>query len=130
MDTTQNTGGTRTVTLKPGEKYVLPAGAVVTSVVTDGAITVDSTCNNLPTPTAYACGYFYLLIDVDANDGHSMDEQHTFYVGLKVGKTTFEINEKVIYSGDNPGLASVASTLNNHITDLALFKFTAVSKEV
>jgi hypothetical protein len=85
MDTTQNTGGTRTVTLKPGEKYVLPAGAVVTSIVTDGAITVNSSCP-LPTPTTYACGYFYLLIDVDSNDGHSMDEQHTFYVGFKGGK--------------------------------------------
>jgi hypothetical protein len=129
MDTTQNTGGTRTVTIKPGEKYVLPAGAVVKSVVVDGAITVDSTCNNLPTPTAYACGYFYLILDQDSNDGHSMDELNTYYTSLKVGATIFTLGERVIFSGNNPGAPANAATLNNHITDPALFKVTAVSQD-
>ena len=120
----------RTITLAPGECATLPSTATVQSVILDGAITATSDCSTLPAPTAYKCGYFYLQVDVDASDLHSMDEEHTYYTSVTVNNTTFEIGELVIHSGSNPGSLTLATTLNTHISNQALFKFTDVQRLV
>lgn len=75
----------------------------------------------------YTCGYFYIIIDNDNNEGHSMNEKNTYYTELTVGATTFPINE-LVGQGENPATATSVATLNTHITDLALFEFMAVTQ--
>lgn len=123
------TSSLKTVVLGPGECVMLPQGATVQAIVIDGAATVTSTCDNLVTPSSYKCGYFYFICDVDDNDGHSMDEDYTYYTSVRIGGTTYIINEKVL-SGENPGTLTPIGTLNLHITDLALFQFTSVTRTV
>lgn len=56
--------GIKSITIKPGETVVLPKGAVVKSMIYDGAISVSSTCDNLPEPQAYSC----YVLDFSSND--------------------------------------------------------------
>jgi hypothetical protein len=104
---------TRTVTIKPGEKVILPLDAQITGLVIDGAISVSSTCNNLPVPSAYKCGYFIYVRDDEGGAG-PFDEGVSIIATIKVGETTFTINE----DATNPS----AAALNSHITDQALFE--------
>jgi len=117
----------KSVTLHPGETVILPAGTVITSMITDGSIEVTSTCGNLPTPTSYKCGYFYIIVDNDANSGSPMDESNTSYKGVTVGDVTFTMDTLVV-TGTNPGTATPVATLNLYITDQALFKFMGVAQ--
>lgn len=120
---------TRSITLGPGDSIILPQGVDITSLITDGSISISSTCNNLPQPTAYACGSFTIVIDVDNNDSHPMDEQNTYYQTLKVGNTSYDLSGiLVIAVGEDPGTFTVASVLNTRITDQALFTFTDISR--
>lgn len=48
----------RSIIIKPGEKILLPAGTKIESIVTNGGILVDSTCDNLPAPTVRKCYKF------------------------------------------------------------------------
>lgn len=121
------TGTLKSVVLEPGDCIVLPAGAEIQSIVLNGDASVTSTCGTLPTPENYKCGFFSILVDNDDNPGHSMDEQDTYYTSIKVGNTTYVINELVV-QGENPGSATAVGTLNLHITDLAIFQFTAVTQ--
>lgn len=117
---------TRTVTIRPGERIILPTDAQITSVVTEGDITVVSTCNNLPDPSSYACGTFVLTIDKDTNDSHPMDEQNTYFDTLFIGDTVIPIGVLVIASGEDPGTLQSITTLNSFIDDSALFQFTSI----
>lgn len=120
---------TRSITLHPGETIILPQGVTIVSVVTDGSISVTSSCNNLPPPTAYACATFTYVIDVDDNDSHPMDEQNTYYNTLKVGDTTFDLSGiLVIGSGENPGTLTPSSTVNAAITDPALVEILDIAQ--
>lgn len=104
---------TRTVTIKPGEKVILPSDAVITGLVIDGAISVTSTCNNLPPPSVYQCGYFVYVRDDEAGEG-PFDEGVSVIKTIKVGQTIFTINE----DATNPSM----NAINSHITDQALFE--------
>lgn len=112
----------KSISLAPGECIVLPAGAVIDSVIATGDAAATSTCGVLPAPSSYKCGVFYLNVDDDANDNHPNDEETTMLSWIKVGSTTYTLNE----------LASSVSlgTLNLHITDLAIFQFTYISRYV
>lgn len=116
----------KSVVLRAGECVNLPKDAVITSIVVNGSITPTSDCT-LPTPETYKCGYFAILIDNDANTGHSMDETDTYYTSVTVGGNTYVINE-LVAQGSNPGIATAIGTLNLHITDLPLFEFTGVTQ--
>lgn len=118
-----NTSSFKSITLAPGECFVLPKDAVVTSIVTSGAIVVTSDCGAaLPTPTSYKCGVFYFFIDETENDDTAMEEEIVTYSKITVGGNTYIINE----------LAEPATeaTLNLHITDLALIEIKAIVKNV
>lgn len=119
----------RTIIIKPGEVFILPKGATVDSMIIDGSITVSSTCNNLPTPSSYKCGYFEFVCDVDSNEGHSMDEAHTIYQSLTVGGNTYVMNKEAI-DGENPGSLVGVTDLNTFVTDQVLFSFTAINRLV
>ena len=108
---------TRTVTIKAGEKVILPLDAQITGLVLDGAITVTSSCNNLPEPSEYQCGYFIYVRDDEAGGG-PFDEGVSTIKSIKVAETTFTINE----DATNPS----ANAINSHITDQALFEVTYV----
>lgn len=123
------TSSLKTAVVRPGECVILPAGAVVTAVVVNGSASATNSCGDLPDPTSYKCGYFYIIIDVDSNDGHSMDELYTQYQSITVAGNTYIINENIV-TGDNPGTLVPVSTLNIHITDTALFEFMDVQRTV
>lgn len=117
----------RAITIRPGETVVLPAGATIDALVIDGAIDVSSSCNNLPIPSAYKCGYFFLTLDNDNNDTHSMDEFSTAYNSITVGGVEYVIGTKVIASGDNAGTKTLAPALNTYVPNQAIFKFLSVT---
>lgn len=123
-----NSGTLKSVSLAPGECIVLPAGAVIDSVIVTGDAAATSTCGVLPTPSSYKCGYFALFLDSETGDNKPLDESSTYCTSVKVGATTYMINEKIIASGENPGTPISAGTLNLHITDLPIFEFMAVAQ--
>src|SRR6187549_718070 len=87
-----STSSLKSITLAPGECFVLPKGAVVQSVVTDGAITVTSSCGDLPPSTAYQCGAFYFFTDdTSEDDDTAMEEEYVNYEKIVIGGTTFTI---------------------------------------
>lgn len=119
----------KTVIIKPGETFILPKNATIEALILDGAINVESTCDNLPTPSSYICGYFKIVCDVDSNPGHSMDELHTFYNTLYVGGNQYVMNRSVL-NGDNPGSLTSISELNTFVPDQVLFSFKSVVRDV
>jgi len=124
-----STTAVRSVTLKAGETFVVPTGATILSLVCDGA-TASSACD-LPPCQSYKCGYLRLVLDVDENDGHSMDETQTFIKSFKVGNDTFVVNQKVIQAGDNPGTLITAAQINAaSLINPALFTVTNVTRTV
>lgn len=121
-----NTASLKSIVLRAGQCVTLPKDAVITSIVVNGSILPTSDCD-LPVAEAYKCGYFAILIDNDANAGHSMDETDTYYTSVTVGGNTYIINELVAI-GSNPGTATAEGNLNLHITDLPIFEFTGVTQ--
>lgn len=81
----------QSVVLNPGDCVVLPAGATITSLILDGSITVTSSCADLPTPSNYKCGVFYMNIDDDDNSNHPNDEDSTSFTSIKFGDTTVSL---------------------------------------
>lgn len=119
----------KSVTLKAGETFVLPQGATVLSLVCDGA-TASSACE-LPECQTYKCGYLRLVVDVDDNGGHSMDETQTYIKNFTINNAVYDVNLKVITFGDNPGTLITAAEINNASSiDPALFTVTNVTRTV
>lgn len=116
------TPSTKSITLTPGQCFVLPKDAIVQSIVTSGAIIVTSDSCSLPTPSSYKCGVFYLFIDETVNDDTAMEEEIVTYSKLRVGGNTYIINELVEPTTD--------AQFNLHITDLALIEIKAIVKNV
>jgi hypothetical protein len=111
----------KAVELNPGECIVLPAGATITGIIVNGDASVTSTCGDLPDPEDYVCGYFEFQIDKDGNSNHANNEYSTYITSIKVGETTYVINQ----------LATTATmeNINIHITDLGIFKVNAPVQE-
>lgn len=128
-NTSTNTTSVNTVVIRPGQKIILPQDAVIQSVILDGSIDVVSSCDNLPDPSNYKCGYFVVIVDNDDNDGHSMDETATFLQTLKVANNTYVINRKLISSGDGAGIMQTSAVLNTHVPDQAIFTFTQLRRD-
>lgn len=106
----------KTITLLPGECFILPKDATVSSIVTTGSITVTTECGiTLPTPVSYKCGVFYLFIDATGDDDTAMEEEYVYYNKITIGNNSYILNELV--DGVPVG------TLNLHVTDSALFQF-------
>ena len=123
--------GLKTVVIHPGEKIILPSNTVIDSLILDGSITVTSTCDDLPDPTSYKCGYFWFVLDQDDNSKHSMDGTSTYYMSLKVANNTYDINRLIIVgSNDNPGTLTSVAVLNTHVPDQVIFSFTNVDREL
>jgi hypothetical protein len=118
------TTSSHTIVLQPGESFVLPAGGSI--VYTSDPEGLNSECADIPT-TTYKCGYFFLVLDADDNSGHSMDS-NTRYVSVKVGNTTFPLDEVVVFGSGNSPTPATHTTLNNHITDTGLFEFMQVTE--
>ena len=118
---------TQTVTILPGQEFVLPNGANIISIIASGDAIAESDCT-LPDLSEYACSYIKLVVDNDDNSGHPFDEDTTTISYLKVGDTIFDFNDQPVVNGDNPGTAFPVATYNSHITDLSLFKFTNVTQ--
>lgn len=96
---TPNTSGVNTVILKPGEKVILPRGTVINSVITDGAITVSSTCT-LPPVSQFSCYEFYFTINDDADASHPAGVIDI--IGFQVNGTQYPISFSAISPGNDP----------------------------
>src|SRR5688500_9575721 len=112
-----------TVIIRPGQRVILPQDAVIQSLVLDGSIDVVSSCNNLPAPTDYKCGYFVVPLDSDNESDHAMNEEHTYLQSVRVANNTYLIGLKLIASGDNPGIMETSTTFNSRVPDQAIFTF-------
>lgn len=114
---------TQSIVVTPGQTVVIPAGATITSLILDGSISVTSSCDNLPTPSAYKCGVFYMNIDDDANDNHPNDENSTKYTTIKFGDTTVSL--------DGLLLSQTVSGLNGYLSgQTPIFQFTYINRYV
>jgi hypothetical protein len=118
---------TQTITLTPGQQFVVPNGATVESIIASGDATATSDCT-IPDLSEYACSYIKLVVDNDNNSGHPFDEQSTTITSVTVGTTVFDFANQLVVDGENPGVAFPLDVYNSYITDLALFKFTAVTQ--
>jgi hypothetical protein len=126
---TTPTTAVRSVTLKAGETFVVPSGATILSLICEGA-TASSACD-LPPCQTYKCGYLRMVVDVDDNDGHSMDETQTYIKSFKVGDDEFLVDKKVIQVADNPGTLITAAEINSASTiNPAVFTVTNVTRTV
>lgn len=114
----------KSIELLPGECVILPSGAVIDSIIVNGAASVTSTCGDLPTPSQYKCGYFFLAIDCGTDTQESMDESQTYYTSITVGSNTYNIGERV--GALTCGTVTQEDVLNVHIPDLAIFQFMEV----
>lgn len=122
MPTTTNT---HSIVLQPGEFFSLPSGATI--VFSSDADSIQSDCADIPDAN-YKCGYFYIIIDQDENDGHSMDEFNTLISNLQVGNTNYAFGQKIIASGDDPGTLVTTAVLNSFVPDQSLFSFKAINR--
>ena len=118
----------RIVTVKAGQTYVLPKGATVESMTSDGGATVTSECP-LPPMGQYVCGYFYFLVDKDSHNSHSMNEQDTKMVHLKVGDKIYPIDLLIVTGEDSSSRPQKKADLNAKISDKGIFSFTAVTHD-
>lgn len=84
--------GLQTIVIKPGETYVLPAGAIVQSLIYDGAINVTSSCDNLPAPEAYRCYQIQWSTSVDESGVRLLEHEDSFIEYIKIGNTKYAIN--------------------------------------
>lgn len=55
---TPSTTVTKSITINEGEKFVVPSGATVISLFTEGTSSYTSNCDNLPTPAEFRCWTF------------------------------------------------------------------------
>jgi len=118
---------TQTITITPGQQFVLPNGATIESIIASGDATATSDCT-IPDLSEYACSYIKLVVDNDNNPNHPFDEETTTITNLTVGTTVFDFANQLVVDGENPGVAFPLATYNSYITDLALFEFTAVTQ--
>jgi hypothetical protein len=121
----------QTVTLKTGEKFVLPSGAELISA-TDTSL-IQSDCVDLTNLSAKICGTLYIVIDVDDNTGHPNNEEDTKIENIKVGTTILNYsNQLIVVSGNNAGTLVTVSQLNSYIplSFQSVFKFTNISRSV
>ncbi len=126
---TTTTRTLRSITIPAGDRFVLPNGAKVDSVISTNGATATSECS-LPPTTDYACGQFLLILDYDTENSHSMDEQNTRIMSVNVGGVRYGINEKIIPSGERAESNFITvEKLNSYIPDTVPFKFTYLSNK-
>lgn len=94
-------------TLNPGESVVLPAGANIVSVVTDGNITVTSTCNDLPTPEEYVC-IRYDFAESDAPDPGALEDGSI--VSVEISGTVYPLD-----IGFGASISTIRDTINDSL---------------
>lgn len=112
----------KTITIKPGEKVVIPPDVKIQSIITDGSISVTSNCP-IPTPTSYKCGFFVYVVDDDDNTGHPMDESSIKLSKLYIGDNIIDINTFGYGGVDLAGLHPTVAELNSRIPDQSLMRF-------
>ena len=80
----------RTVIIHPGETVVLPSNIDITALILNGAISVSSTCANLPAPTAQVC--YQMEWSVSETDNTTMDEGEGTITYIMIGGVQYDIN--------------------------------------
>lgn len=96
---------TKSITLKPGEKFILPPNSSVIAITGD----LTSTCDNLPTPEALSCYSFQWELEgpnngIDAWEGGTINS-------IKVGDVLFPVNGDA-YLTDNGGEAKLIAGMS------------------
>lgn len=84
--------GLQTAIIKPGETYILPAGAIVQSLIYDGSIDVTSTCDNLPSPDSYKCYNFIFTVNRDITPSPTLEGQDTILNYLEISGIKYNSN--------------------------------------
>lgn len=80
----------KVIIIHPGETVVIPSGTEVTALILNGAISVTSTCDNLPAPTAQQC---YAMEWSVGEDGQPpLDQAEATITYIKIGGVQYDIN--------------------------------------
>lgn len=126
MAYTPTTTVVKSATIKAGETFVLPSGATIVSLVSNGDAVASSLCD-LPEVEEYVCSYFKVTLDSSDIDGRPMDEPTTLISSITVGDKVFDFNGfRIIKNGGSNSEPPNIVELNALITDLGLFSFTRV----
>lgn len=120
---------TQSITITPGQQFVVPAGATIDMIIANGDATATADCE-IPDPEEYVCSYFKITMNQDGDQGRPMAETTTRLDSLTVGNTVFSFNDQlIIVLGADPGQLISLTTLNSYITDQGLFKFTNITRD-
>jgi hypothetical protein len=114
----------RVLIINPGEKVILPKDTIIEAIVIDGSISVESSCDNLPTPSTFKCGYFTFTLDADDNPDHPWD-MNTQYSKLIVGDTQYDLSVRVGEGDNNHPVLNPADFLNQRVPS-GLIEFLAI----
>lgn len=129
------TKANKSITLAPGEKFILPPNSTILSITGE----LDSTCDNLPEPQVLACYYFQWEMEGPGASGSDAWESGTVDE-ITVGTTSYTVNgdaylenndgaSKLLLALTSAGFLDISipagSLLNNRMLWAACFKTTA-----
>lgn len=99
----------KVIVIHAGETVVVPSNMEITGLILDGAISVSSTCDNLPTPTAQQC--YQADWSVSEQTNGTLDEGEGAIQYIKIGGVQYDIN----LTSTNPGLSTAFENISNQI---------------
>lgn len=114
----------KTIIIHPGETVVIPSGTEITALILNGAISVTSTCNNLPDPTAQVC---YAMEWSVGEDGQPpLDQAEATITYIKIGGVQYSINLLATDAGLGTAFANVSGQIPGAF-DLVSLTYTDLS---
>lgn len=87
----------KTIIIHPGEQVVLPIGTTIDSLIINGSISVTSTCDDLPAPTAQQC--YGMEWSVSEDGAPTLDQAEATITYIKIGGVQYDINLLSISAG-------------------------------
>lgn len=102
----------KSVTLRDGDKFVVPNGGRIVSIIVDGMISLSTNGCALPEPSNYVCRAFKIASNDDA------DDRHPFGVwkieGFVIEDIFYETDFPQIIISTNPA-PDISGNINNRI---------------
>jgi hypothetical protein len=83
---------TKTIVLNPGDTFVLPAGAVITDLITSGTISLSSTCGALPAQTPQQCYNLAWSSSTNSSPDSLLEHNLSKVDSIKIGGISYTVN--------------------------------------
>ena len=95
----------KVITIHAGETVVVPSGTEITALILNGAISVTSTCNNLPTPTAQQCYAMEWSVSENDTNNYTLENTDSVVNWIKIGGVQYNIGIQALGDAGNLELA-------------------------